>query len=412
MEDLDRRSLSLYNEVAAIKRSLQHLTTQCSSQHLEMELRRAATNILGPIMGSVHDQSRLELERMRNHVSAASSRAEAAYSLAYSARAEVQACQAQQSVPDVRGILQELNVQGGGGGEHADSGESNRRRSPSRGGVDKQQQSREAMWERIDNHLACHELRLRKSTDQFVRAAINRALIEVEADQGPGENSGGGTRNSTGGRRRTGGILSQDETKASGERIHVEGSQTTTTSDYILLKRNIDDEILMLAKYKRELKMENKRDMELWKEATKHEMLQVIEQKMLQATEQASKKKKETVAIISTSATTTSQEAGVDEERMVRERLGPILRSIQEQLDKMQNDFILHKLHTSTRFGQLEDEVRKMQEEKMMEKREQRKRTDDGAGGVAGGGLPGHRGNRAGPPLGPQRRAAGRPRPR
>ena len=237
MEDLDRRSLSLYNEVAAIKRSLQHLTTQCSSQRLEMELRRAATNILGPIMGSVHDQSRLELERMRNHVSAASSRAEAAYSLAYSARAEVQACQAQQSVPDVRGILQELNVQGGGGGgEHADSGESNRRRSPSRGGVDKQQQSREAMWERIDNHLACHELRLRKSTDQFVRAAINRALIQVEADQGPGENSGGGTRNSTGETRRSGGILSREEAKASGERIHGEGSQSPNVGGNLLTR--------------------------------------------------------------------------------------------------------------------------------------------------------------------------------
>jgi hypothetical protein len=152
------------------------------------------------------------------------------------------------------------------------------------------------MWERIDNHLACHELRLRKSTDQFVRAAISRALAESEA-------SGGGGGGDVGGRRRT---RSQSGRKEGGEGM----SSNPTTSDFVLLKRTIDDEILMLAKYKLDLVEENKRHMELWKEATRYELWQELEQKMLQVTgasasEQAYKNK-ENATKLSVAASTTS----------------------------------------------------------------------------------------------------------
>ena len=59
VEDLDRRSLSLYNDLEEIKRKLVQLANQSNPQRLESELRRAATNILGPIMGSMHDETRL-----------------------------------------------------------------------------------------------------------------------------------------------------------------------------------------------------------------------------------------------------------------------------------------------------------------------------------------------------------------
>jgi myo-inositol-1-phosphate synthase len=100
VEDLDRRSLSLYNDLEEIKRKLVQLANQSNPQRLESELRRAATNILGPIMGSMHDETRLALENIRSVSNGATSRAEMAYAMAAAAKAELNAFQVQQSVPN------------------------------------------------------------------------------------------------------------------------------------------------------------------------------------------------------------------------------------------------------------------------------------------------------------------------
>jgi hypothetical protein len=342
VEELDRRSTTLYRDVENIKAKLAHLSLQWSSQRLESELRRAATNILGPIMGNMHDQTRIELENIRGATNSAASRAEIAYSMASAAKSKVNSFEVQQSVPSISNILENV-----ANNKHASNNTGEKRKD--------RDMLEEVMWERIDNHLACHELRLRKNNEQFIKAALKRAALEIEMkkDQknrgndhfhnSDNDQIGNNNRNSSGSSTRTFEGENKDHLKSA-----------ITTSDYLRLKRRIDDEILNISKFKIDLMKETKRDMEMWKVALGEEI----------------RNRKSSVAKTgdsgggggggSSSSNNNNSYGNVNstsQGHLIQEQLGPILRSIQEQLDTFRNDFILHKLQVSTRFSHLEEDV-------------------------------------------------------
>jgi hypothetical protein len=358
---LDRRSLSLYSDIEDVKRRLSQLSNLCGSQHLETELRRAATNILGPIMGNMHDQTRLELNNIRSAAIMASSRAEAAYALATTARREVSARQAHQSVPNVNKIVQESNAVVIPKWEKERANE----------------MLQEVMWERIDNHLACHELRLRRSTEQYIRAALKRAMLEAELEQNDhrSESSNRSASSFTAPTQSTSTSTSALSTSSAESLMtstvsvrnddnntnNTNSNNIPSTSDYILLKRTIDGEIMNMAKYKSDFASETKREMESWKTSVRKELRERMEEslRLAQMNPSITKDRAASTTPASTAPTTIRNEE--EEEAIVRAKLGPILRSHQEELDKLRSDFIVHKLQSSTRVGQLEEDVRVLQ---------------------------------------------------
>ena len=366
VEDLDRRSLSLYNDLEEIKRKLVQLANQSNPQRLESELRRAATNILGPIMGSMHDETRLALENIRSVSNGATSRAEMAYAMAAAAKAELNAFQVQQSVPNINAILQQANhtttttttTTNNNNSNSTVSGTTNQQHR--RANLQDPNLLQEVMWERIDNHLACHELRLRKRNTQFIKAAMKRATLEIELEQRQTQQQKHNAHNphnphnppsGVHGRRDRGSdpnnIANNNANNNNNANLHASNITTSmatgTTTDYIRLKRTIDDEILNLAKYKMDLMNETKRDMQVWKTAMTEEM------KMASGNNNNNNPGSDLQKNGTNSITPQS--------KIAPEHLGPILRSIQEQLDTFRNDFILHKLQASSRVSQLEEEV-------------------------------------------------------
>eukprot|EP00946_MAST-07B_sp_MAST-7B-sp1_P002966 g2966.t1 len=159
IDGLDRRCLSLSATVEGIQRTLSALEATCNRQSLEAEIRRVAADLVRPAIAAV------------------SSKAESAANTALVARAEVSAIVAAKSIPNVHQILDHTVVSRGTGSNPAalpDGGayfHSHREYERAR---DREYSRQELMWERIDNHLACHELRLRQSIADIVQAAVMR----------------------------------------------------------------------------------------------------------------------------------------------------------------------------------------------------------------------------------------------
>ena len=442
VEDLDRRSLSLYSEIEDLKRRLLLLSNQCNPQRLETELRRAATNILGPIIGNIHDQTRIELNNIRNLTNVASTRAEAAYCLANQARHEVNIYQTKQSIPNVQTVFNE----------------SNNVLAPKWEAEHKQEIVSERMWERIDNHLACHELRLRKSTDQFIRSAMKRSIIEIELDRrqntkqssSNSESGGGSSSRSDGDGNSNVNDASMLSTSSTFNSLHSSSSSAATapdtesnttltnvTSDYIRLKRTIDDEIINMTQYKQNLTNKTKADMDAWKIQLTKELTEHMNKSLQEMTLTFARNEQKENTVTTTNNTNNdttnktdspltnvellrqyykqvnntemhdsaeitlakfmehenglssleirlkekykisitfnrnengngnqkqNQNQNDHEEAKIRAQLGPILRSHQEEIDKLRNDLILHKLQSSTRTSTLEEDIHILQE--------------------------------------------------
>ena len=185
IDALDRRCLSLFATVEDVQRSLSNLEVTCSGQSLESVVRRAAMDLVRPAISSMHEQIRTDLTRVMNEVTSASSKAAAAYNAAVASRAEVSALTAARAVPNVHQILDESLVLDGGPGSmrFPDGSAYFRSRKEYEKKCEKEENRQELMWERIDNHLACHEIRLKQKIEHLVHAAILRSSVVTHAHQ-------------------------------------------------------------------------------------------------------------------------------------------------------------------------------------------------------------------------------------
>ena len=198
IDALDRRCLSLFATVEDVQRTLLTLEVTCSRQSLESEVRRAAVDLVRPAITAMHEQMRADLVRIMNEVASVSSKAASAFNAASAARAEVSALTAAQAVPSVHRILDGTVARGVGprSARLADGSAYFRSHRDYEKECENEESRQELMWERIDNHLACHEMRLRQKIEDVVQAALLRSSVAAQVQRK--EESASGKSSQTG----------------------------------------------------------------------------------------------------------------------------------------------------------------------------------------------------------------------
>ena len=249
IDALDRRCLSLFASVEDIQRTVSNLELTCSRQALDSQVRHTVMEVLRPVVLSMQEQTRADLARILNDMSSISSKATSAFNTASSARAEVSALTAAQTVPNVHRILDGTVDRGyGSRSVHSANGaayfNSHADFERSRELEGKRQ---ELMWERIDNHLACFEIRLRKKVDSVVQAAILRGSAEAQARsrEPTGQLESGDAAKA----KALGKYLSVSPSRARGDgalqpRRSWDEEEYVGINDFLLLQRRLDELVL------------------------------------------------------------------------------------------------------------------------------------------------------------------------